>query len=107
MAESIIKDFVKKQTTSVTIGVPKPRTTTKDTVQEVVQPADTPVEAEPVAPSGKVGRPRTYDKRVKLSIYLPEELKDKLVKIQHHNYKPSMNDVLLEAIQDLLKKYDY
>ena len=36
-----------------------------------------------------------------------QELKDKLVKIQHHSYKPSMNDVLLEAIQDLLKKYDY
>ena len=45
MAESIIKDFVKKQTTSVTIGVPKPRTAAKDTVQEVVQPAETPVEA--------------------------------------------------------------
>ena len=107
MAESIIKDFVKKQTTPVTIGVPKLRTAIKDAIQEVVRPAETPVDAEPKALSGKVGRPRTYENRVKLSIYLPEELKDKLVKIQHHNYKPSMNDVLLEAIQDLLKKYNY
>ena len=59
MAESIIKDFVKKQTTSVTIGVPKPRTAAKDTVQEVVQPAERSVAAEPVEPGGRVGRHRT------------------------------------------------
>ncbi|MGN1232767.1 MAG: hypothetical protein ACI4UJ_04890 [Candidatus Cryptobacteroides sp.] len=107
MAENIIKDFVKKQTTPVTIGVPKARTAVTEKVQEVEEPAGTPVETAPVGSSGRVGRPRTYEKRTKLSMYLPEELKDKLVKIQHHNYKPSLNDVLLEAIQDLLKKYDY
>lgn len=107
MADNIIKDFVKKQTSSVTIGVPKPRTMATEKAQDVAQPAATSIDAEPVASSSRIGRPRTYEKRAKLSIYLPEELKDKLVKIQHHNYKPSMNDVLLEAIYDLLKKYEY
>ena len=47
MAESIIKDFVKKQTTSVTIGVPKPRTAAR--YGTGVVNAREPVEVEPVA----------------------------------------------------------
>jgi hypothetical protein len=42
---------------------------------------------------------------VKLSVYLPAEAKEKLVRIQHDNYKQNLNDILLEAINDLIKKY--
>ena len=106
MAENIIKDFVRKQTSPVTIGVPKSRSAEPEQVKENSQPA---VEVQQPAPQeGKrMGRPRTYEKRAKISMYLPEELKDKIVRIQHQNFKSSINDVMIEAVHDLLKKYGY
>ena len=106
MAENIIKDSVRKQTSPVTIGVPKSRNAEAEPVKVSSQPA---VEAQQPAPQeGKrMGRPRTYEKRAKISMYLPEELKDKIVRIQHQNFKSSINDVMIEAVHDLLKKYGY
>lgn len=123
MAENIIKDFVKKQTTPLTIGVPKqrPQAGAETTAAPVEQPAPevkpAPVQA-PAAPAaqpvqqaepeiirGHVGRPKSDVERAKLSVYVPSEMKSRLIKIQHHNYKPSLNDVLIEAIADLLTKY--
>lgn len=128
MAENIIKDFVKKQTTPLTIGVPKQRpqagtetpaaAPVEQPVPEVktvpVQapaPATAPAAAQPVQQAepeiirGHVGRPKSDVEKVKLSVYVPAEMKSRLIKVQHHNYKPSLNDVLIEAIADLLTKY--
>jgi len=120
MAENIIKDFVKKQTTPLNIGVPKQRPQGAAEVRfeepavETAAPAPAPVPApapaavqavEPEAVKGHVGRPKSDVEKVKLSVYVPAEAKAKLVKIQHHNYKQSLNDVLLEAISDVIKKY--
>ena len=102
MTDTTIKDFVKKQTTAITIGVPKARNAGES------QPVQAPVPQvtqEYVAPKGHVGRPKSDITKVKISVYLPEEAKAKLVRIQHQNYKQNLNDVLLEAINDLIKKY--
>ena len=116
MADNMIKDFVKKQTTAVNIGVPKQRPaveTPQARIGESEEPAvaTAPTVATVTAPveevkvKGHVGRPKSEIEKVKLSLYVPAEAKEKLVRIQHENYKPNMNDVLLEAINDLLKKY--
>lgn len=113
MADNTIKDFVKRQTTPLTIGVPKQKA--------AEAPAPAPVPAEPAKPivdkdimdinidtaaKAHVGRPKSDIDKVKLSIYLPADAKDKLVRIQHQNYKSSMNDVLMEAVNDIIKKYE-
>lgn len=109
MAENIIKDFVKKQTTPLTIGVPRQRPAEENQQPVQVQPKQQePVSAPaPAAPEtrGHVGRPKSDIEKVKLSVYVPAEAKSKLIKIQHLNFKSSLNDVLMEAISDLIKKY--
>ena len=109
MAENIIKDFVKKQTTPLTIGVPRQRPAEENQQPVQVQPKrQEPVSAPaPAAPEtrGHVGRPKSDIEKVKLSVYIPAEAKEKLVKIQHTNYKQSINDVLIEAVSDLIRKY--
>lgn len=106
MAENTIKDFVKRQTTPLTIGVPRPKTQ-KDPEPEqrmaVQQPA--PVVEQPAA-KGHVGRPKSDIEKVKVSLYVPAESKEKLVKIQHRTYRQSLNDLLLEAIADIIRKYE-
>lgn len=125
MAENIIKDFVKKQTTPLTIGVPKQRPQAEQETQaaapmekhlptvervQVQAPAPAPVQAapqaEPEVTRGHVGRPKSDIEKVKLSVYVPADMKARLIRVQHHNYKQSLNDVLIEALADLLKKYD-
>ena len=117
MAENIIKDFVKKQTTPLNIGVPKqrPAAGTEEVKKaepaapapvQVTTPAPSTVQTAPEVVRGQVGRPKSNIEKVKLSVYVPTEAKAKLIKIQHHNYKPSLNDILIEAINDLIKKYD-
>lgn len=113
MAENSIKDFVKRQTTPLTIGVPKPKTqkevepeTRVETpVQEAV-PVQAATAVETVVTKGHVGRPKSDVEKVKVSLYIPAESKEKLVKIQHRNYRQSLNDLLLEAIADIIKKYE-
>ena len=113
MGQDIIKDFVKKQTTAISIGVPKQRPQCEvkeerfeekpDTVQEVKESeVQAPVEK---ATKRHVGRPKSEIEKVKMSVYVPAEAKAKLIKIQHETYKQNLNDVLLEAINDILKKY--
>jgi hypothetical protein len=98
-----IKEFIKKQTTGVTIGVPKARKESDAipapaarpaTVQEQVKQA----KQESAAGARRPGRPKTDVQKVKLSVYVPEDVKEALVRIQHDNYKTSLNDVLTEAI---------
>lgn len=100
MADNTIRDFIQKQTGNpINISVPKQRVAEQ-------QPEEKP-EDEGSAHTGKAGRPRQGDeKKVKMNLYAPEEIKKKLIKIQHHNYKSSLNDVLLEAVLDLIKKYE-
>ena len=122
MAENIIKDFVKQQTTPLTIGVPKQRpqgesepaprfeaepvAPAPEPVKEVAPaPAPAPAQQEPETAKGHVGRPKSEVEKVKLRVYVPADANTKLIKIQHHNYKQSLNDVLLEAIADVIKKY--
>lgn len=117
MANDIVKDFVKKQTTPISIGVPKKR---EETPAE--QPAEAPAvshtrvqspyvqqaaeaPAPVAAPKGKPGRPKSDIEKVKLSLYVPDEIKEKLIKIQHNTYRQSLNDVILEAVVDLCAKY--
>lgn len=115
----MIKEFMKKQTTPLAIGVPKQRT--EEVAKEnpaVQQAAFQPVSSIPAsaeqqvvatvsAPEvkAKVGRPKSEIEKTKLSVYVPVEAKAKLVKIQHTTFRQNLNDVLLEAVQDLLKKY--
>ena len=107
MAENIIKDFVKKQTTSINIGVPRQRPQGEVPEVRMTEPVqDKPVQAEAsVVEKHHVGRPKGAIQKVKMSVYVPEEAKAKLIKIQHNNYKQNLNDVLLEAIMDIIKKY--
>lgn len=119
MAENIIKDFVKKQTMPLTIGVPKQKPIATNNFPEGVNNIQTDSTVDSVSGSevstvqtslntfkGHIGRPKCDVVKVKLSLYVPEDVKKKLIKIQHHNYRKSLNDVLFEAISDVLKKYD-
>ena len=110
MASDIIKEFVKKQTTPITIGVPKPKTAEQTPreipePQKVEVPVQAPVQEQAPVVKAHVGRPKSDIEKVKLSVYVPEEAKSKLIRIQHQNFKSSLNDVLMEAISDLIKKY--
>lgn len=106
MAENIIKDFVKKQTTPLNIGVPKQRPQQEVPEVRIAEPVQEPVRVEAAfAQRPHVGRPKGEIQKVKMSVYVPEEAKAKLIKIQHNNYKQNLNDVLLEAIMDIIKKY--
>ena len=110
MAESTIKDFVKKQTSSLNIGVPKVKPATiapLDEIGEAPAAYQTVASAnETPAPTVKTtGRPKSEIQKVKLSLYVPEETKTKLVRIQHLSFKSSLNDVLLEAINEYLEKH--
>lgn len=106
MAENIIKDFVKKQTTPLNIGVPKQRPQQEVPEVRIAEPVQEPVKVEAaVSQKPHVGRPKGEIQKVKMSVYVPEEAKAKLIKIQHNNYKQNLNDVLLEAIMDIIKKY--
>lgn len=114
MAENLIKDFVKKQTSTVTIGVPrvKPLGAVEQPRIEVpaMEPQNVPAPlVEPVAenkPKAKhIGRPKSDIEKCKMSVYVPVEDKRKLVKIQHQTFRQNLNDILLEAINDILVKY--
>ena len=76
MAENIIKDFVRKQTSPVTIGVPKSRNAEAEQVKVSSQPLVEP-QQQATQEAKRMGRPRTYEKRAKISMYLPEEIKEK------------------------------
>lgn len=116
MAESTIKDFVKKQTASLNIGVPKQRPAEEP--ERRIEPQQRPAAGQPeqqahapqvvttAAAPRPVGRPRGDVAKVKMSLYVPEETKARLIKIQHMNYKSSLNDMLMEAIEDVLRKYN-
>ena len=103
MAQDMIKDFVKKQTTAISIGVPRQRPAQEAVVETPAAPVEEPAPAEKKTVRG-VGRPSSGIEKVKISVYVPAEVKEKLVKIQHRNYKPSLNDVVIEAIADLINK---
>ena len=109
MGQDIIKDFVKKQTTSISIGVPRQKPQ-GEAAQERIEPS--PAAQQPVnkpvetVTKGHVGRPKSEIEKVKMSVYVPAEAKAKLIRIQHETYKQNLNDVLLEAINDILKKYE-
>lgn len=96
MSNDVIKDFVKRQTANVTIGVPKSRPQVKEeqAQQEGIRPS-----------RGQVGRPKSLVEKVKISVYVPAEIKEKLIKIQHNNFRQNLNDVMAEAIDCLLTKY--
>lgn len=94
MANDTIKEFVKRQTTGMTIGVPKSRARAEDSTPHT----------EATATIGP-GRPKSLVEKVKISVYVPAEIKAKLVKIQHNNYKQNLNDVMVEAVDCLLTKY--
>ena len=113
----MVKDFVNKQFTPINIGVPRERTSTTETAEERRMVSETPavkeaqaaperVEAAPVRTPKKVGRPKSEIEKVKVSLYIPAETKERIVKLQHRTMKSCMNDVLMEAIDDILKKYD-
>lgn len=115
---SIMKDFVKKQSTAISIGVPRQRNSEPEpAVEEKRIVSEIPAVSEaPVAPQTqvvetvrvpkKVGRPKSEIEKVKVSLYIPAETKERITRLQHRNMKSCMNDVLMEAIDDILKKYD-
>lgn len=120
MAENIIKDFVKKQTSPISISVPKTRPevqpeekSVSDLKGELKEELKEELRAElkdgkttvPVMDEKKSGRPKAGIEKVKLSLYVQDDIKQKLIRIQHETYKSSLNDVLTEAVSELLKKY--
>lgn len=120
MAENIIKDFVKKQTSPISISVPKTRPevqpeekSVSDLKGELKEQLKEELRAElkeemTAAPEAdeKSGKTKAENNKVKLSLYINNSVKQKLIKIQHATYKSSLNDVLIEAVDELLKKYD-
>lgn len=50
------------------------------------------------------GRPRVEEQKIKMSIYIPLEAKEKLVRIQHAKLCSSFNTIIMEAISDYLRK---
>ena len=116
MAENIIKDFVKKQTSPISISVPKTRPEVQpeeksvsdlkgELKEELRAELKEKMTAAPEADE-KSGKTKAENNKVKLSLYIDKGVKQKLVKIQHETYKSSLNDVLIEAVDELLKKYD-
>ena len=115
MAENIIKDFVKKQTSPISISVPKTRPEVQPeekSVSNLKEELKEELRAElkekmTAAPEAdeKSGKTKPENNKVKLSLYIDKGVKQKLVKIQHETYKSSLNDVLIEAVDELLKKY--
>lgn len=112
MAENIIKDFVKKQTSPINISVPKARPVVQPEEKSVNDLSEDPrkelkegMTTVPVKEEKKLGRPRSGVEKVKLSLYVQEDIKQKLIRIQHTTCKASLNDVLTEAVSELLKKY--
>ena len=117
MADNLIKDFVKKQTSTVTIGVPKAKPQGEVEQPRIEVPAAEPkkasaapavVAAESAAVKSApkhIGRPKSDIEKCKMSVYVPVEDKKKLVKIQHQTFRQNLNDILLEAINDILVKY--
>ena len=106
MAENIIKDFMRRQTSPITIGVPQSRNTSSQEIRAVSQPLTAPQQPAPQE-TKKAGRPRTFENRARITIYLPEEVKDTIIRIQHKTFKPSINEVMIEAVRDLLEKYGF
>ena len=109
-----IKEFIKKQTNQVTIGIPKRRTDLEATVEQPVPEVPQPVavagsvqESEGVQPARAVGRPKSEVRKVKLSAYVPAEVKERLVRLQHESYRSNLNDVLVEAIMKYLDSMNY
>ena len=96
-----IKDFIRKQTTPVNIGVPRSRNIpVQEPVSIVEQPVSAPVSSNSdiTVQKNKPGRRKGDVQKVKLSLYVPEEVKDQLIRIQHDTYKSSLNDTLVEAV---------
>lgn len=105
MANDVIKDFVKRQTTGVTIGVPKMRPRAEEETRRPVAEETQEQQEEKRPTRGQVGRPKSLVEKVKISVYVPAEIKEKLIKIQHNNFRQNLNDVMAEAIDCLLAKY--
>lgn len=107
MANDTIKKFVESQTAGIKIGIPQSRPRPDENVRNAVVEKKFPKQTEEVkAQRGQVGRPRGSVEKVKISVYVPAEVKDRLIRIQHNNYKQSLNDVLVEAVNCLLEKYN-
>lgn len=90
-----IKDFIKSQTTPVRIGVPAS--------------PQVPHEHQPISQSVSihretVGRPKSEILKTKLSLYVPVEDKEKLVRIQHAKMFSSLNDVMMIAISEYIRR---
>ena len=115
MAENIIKDFVKKQTSPISISVPKTRpevqpeeksvSNLKEELKEELRAELKEEMTSTPDADEKSGKTKAENNKVKLSLYINNGIKQKLVKIQHETYKSSLNDVLIEAVDELLKKY--
>lgn len=102
-----IKEFIKRQTTTLNIGTPKVRNES----DVIPAPAARPVEEQPQvrkdeegseASGRRPGRPKTDVQKVKLSVYVPEDVKERLVRLQHDTYRTSLNEVLTDAIMGYL-----
>lgn len=112
MANDIIKSFVQKQTTPISIGVPKQRTQETQPSAPAVEPAapiqSTAAEApkqENSTPARRPGRPKQEVDKVKMSLYIPVEAREELLKIQHNTFTSSFNDVVLCAINEFIKNH--
>lgn len=114
-----IKEFVSRQTGGLNIGVPRKRTEDSQTTQnpdtgvipnpnkvQTVQAEEPVAETTPAQVSRPIGRPKSGVEKVKLSAYVTAEVKEKLIKIQHHSYKSNLNDVLVEAIMQYLENHE-
>lgn len=95
----IVKEFMRNQTESLSIGVPRAR-----------QPEDAggsgPVGESAAVPQRKpVGRPSgTRVQKTQTPVYMCRELKEELVVIQHRLMKAHLNDVIVEALEEYVRR---
>lgn len=121
-----IKEFVQKQT-GVAIKIGKPAVRKPEPAPSVEEPSVAETPAAPVeevavvatpapaaaparksveAPTpGKVGRPRIDEERVKLSLYLSKDRRDKLNMLKFTTFASSVNDVIIAAIDEYIEKH--
>lgn len=63
---------------------------------------------QPKPTTGKVGRPRSEGKveQVTIIVKVDRELKRKLEEVKYLTHKSTLKDVLIEAMNDILRKYE-
>lgn len=104
---TLVEEFVERQFEGITINTPRPRQQQSEGTESAAGGSNpVPVKENGTPERRPTGRPKSDTAKTKLSAYVPEEMKVKLQTIQHRTFKSSLNDVVIEALHDIIKKYN-